>query len=305
MKDTMQSQAVQTTGHAWDGDLQEYNNPLPRWWVWVFIITIFWSIAYWLYYPAWPVATQYTKGFGSITYVDEHGVEKRTHWNTRADLMRELNERAALQKPYFDRVAALSFAEIAKDPELNNFIASAGRQLFSDNCATCHQAGGAGKVGFFPNLTDDDWLYGGSYEKIHETLLYGRRGYMPPFGEALSTQQIEDLAHYVLSLSGEGLDAARASAGEKLFHSHITGCYYCHGENAQGRQDMGAPNLTDRIWLWADVTHASGAEQKLAQVQNVIRNGLNRGVMPAWKDRLTPEQIKVLTVYVHQLGGGQ
>jgi len=304
-KDKIQSQAVQTTGHAWDGDLQEYNNPLPRWWVWAFYLSILFAVVYWIWFPAWPVAKSFTPGVGKITYVDAKGVSHTTNWNTRADLMREMNGLQAIQKPFFDKVAAQSYAAIAKDPELNNFIASAGNQLFADNCVTCHQAGGQGKIGFFPNLADDDWLHGGRFENIQETITQGRRGYMPPFGAALSTQQIDQLAQYVLSLSGEKIDAVKADAGNALFHSETAGCFYCHGDDARGRQVMGAANLTDKIWLWANVPNADTADKKLATVQNVIKNGLNKGVMPAWGQRLTPEQIKVLTVYVHELGGGK
>ena len=304
-KDKIQSQAVQTTGHAWDGDLQEYNNPLPRWWVWAFYLSILFAVVYWIWFPAWPVAKGFTPGVGKITYVDAKGVSHTTNWNTRADLMREMNGLTAIQKPFFDKVATQSYAAIAKDPELNNFIASAGNQLFADNCATCHQAGGQGKIGFFPNLADDDWLHGGRFENIQETVTQGRRGYMPPFGEALSAQQIDQLAHYVLSLSAEKIDASKADAGKALFHSETAGCFYCHGDDAHGRQVIGAPNLTDKIWLWANVPNADTTDKKLATVQNVIKNGLNKGVMPAWGQRLTPEQIKVLTVYVHELGGGK
>ena len=305
-KEKLQSQAVQTTGHAWDGDLQEYNNPLPRWWVWAFYATIVFSIVYWLYFPAWPVGNGFTPGLGKITYIDEKGVQQTTHWNTRADLMVDLNANAKIQQPYFAKVQALPFDKIAKDPELNNFIASAGKQLFADNCASCHQAGGAGKVGFFPNLADDDWLYGGTYEKIQETITGGRHGYMPPFGEALSSEQLEQLANYVLSLSGEKVDAAEAAAGNALFHSETAaGCYYCHGNDAKGRQVIGAPNLTDKIWLWANVPGAETAAKKIEAVETVIKNGVNKGVMPAWGQRLKPEQIKVLAVYVHELGGGK
>lgn len=304
-KDKLQSRAVQTTGHSWDGDLQEYNNPIPRWWVWTFYLTIVFAVLYWIWFPAWPVANTYTPGVGTITYVDAKGVSKTTHWNTRADLMREMNGREAIQRPFFEKVAAQPYAAIAKDPDLNNFIASAGNQLFADNCATCHQAGGQGKVGFFPNLADDDWLYGGSFEKIQETLTQGRRGYMPPFAAALSAEQIDQLGHYVLSLSGEKTDAAKAAAGNALFHSETAGCFYCHGDDARGRQVIGAPNLADKIWLWANVPKANDAAQKLAAVTAVIQRGVNKGVMPAWGQRLTPEQIKVLTVYVHELGGGK
>jgi len=188
---------------------------------------------------------------------------------------------------------------------MSGFILSSGKALFSDNCAPCHQAGGQGVVSFFPNLTDDDWLYGGTYDKIHETLMGGRRGYMPTFGEVLDSAQIDQLANYVAKLSGIGHDDVKAAAGELLFHSETAACYYCHGADGKGRQVIGAPNLTDNIWLWANVPAAGTADAKVAAIRGVITSGLNKGVMPAWAGRLSPEQIKVLTVYVHELGGGQ
>jgi cytochrome c oxidase cbb3-type subunit 3 len=301
----LQSQTVQTTGHAWDGDLQEFNNPLPTWWVYTFFVTIVFAIVYWIIYPSWPFGKGFFGGVSNITYVNDHGETVTHHWNTRALLMEDLNRAAREQKPYFDKIASMPYEQIAKDPEMNGFVLSAGKALFSDNCAPCHQSGGQGKIGFFPNLTDDDWLYGGTYEKIHETLVGGRRAYMPAFGEVLNAEQITDLAHYVASLSGIEHDAARARAGDALFHSETAACYYCHGADAKGRKEIGAPNLTDKIWLWADVPGADTANGKLAAIRSVIEKGLNKGVMPAWAERLTPEQIKVLTVYVHELGGGQ
>jgi len=301
----LQSQTVQTTGHAWDGDLQEYNNPLPAWWVYTFYATVVFALVYWTIYPSWPFGKGWIGGVSQITYVNSEGETKTHSWNTRALLMEDLNQAAAAQKPYFDKVSAMSYEQIAKDPEMSGFILSAGKALFADNCAPCHQAGGQGVVGFFPNLTDDDWLYGGSFDKIHETLMGGRRGYMPTFGEVLDGEQVDQLANYVASLSGIDHDAGKAAAGNVLFHSDAAACYYCHTSEATGRKDMGAPNLTDNIWLWADVSAANAAEGKVAAIRNVITNGLNKGVMPAWSGRLSSEQIKVLTVYVHELGGGQ
>ena len=301
----LQSQTVQTTGHAWDGDLQEYNNPLPVWWVYTFYVTVIFALVYWTLYPSWPFGKGWIGGLSNITYVNSEG-ETRTHsWNTRALFIEDMNKAAAEQKPYFDKVAAMSYAQIAKDPDMNSFILSAGKALFADNCAPCHQAGGQGVMGFFPNLTDDDWLYGGSFDKIHQTIVDGRHGYMPTFGEVLSPGQIDQLANYVASLSGIGHDAAKAAAGDTLFHSETAACYYCHGVDAKGRNEIGSANLTDNIWLWANVPGADSAEGKIAAIRGVITNGLNRGVMPAWAGRLSPEQIKVLTVYVHELGGGQ
>ena len=300
----MESQTVQTTGHAWDGDLQEYNNPLPTWWVYTFYVTVAFAIVYWTLYPSWPIGKGWIGGASTITYVNSAGETKTHSWNTRALLVKSLNEADAAQKPYFDKVSSMSYEQIAKDPEMNGFIISAGKSLFADNCAACHQSGGQGVVGFFPNLADDDWLYGGSFDKIHETLVGGRRGFMPAFSEVLSAAQIDQLANYVASLSGVGHDATKAATGNILFHNDTAACFYCHAVDAKGRKDIGAPNLTDNIWLWANMP-AQGDGAKVAAIREVIASGLNKGVMPAWAGRLTPEQIKVLTVYVHELGGGQ
>jgi len=305
MADNAQKQGVQTTGHVWDGDLQEYNNPLPTWWTYAFYLTILFAVVYWLIYPSWPVGKGFLPGMSSIEYTKADGQTESWHWNTRAKLLKETQEATADQKIYFDRIASLPYDQVAKDPELSSFVQSAGKALFSDNCAACHQSGGGGKVGYFPNLTDDDWIYGGTYDKIHETLLKGRRGYMPAFAEALEADQIDALAHYVLSLSGEPSDTAKAGEGRKLFHSHAAACFYCHGDQAKGRQDIGSANLTDKIWLWANVPDAEDPAAKLAAVKRVIQGGLNKGVMPAWEGRLKPEQIQILTLYVHELGGGK
>ncbi len=306
----LQSQTVQTTGHAWDGDLQEFNNPLPTWWVYTFYFTIVFALVYWLIYPSWPFGKGFLSGIpvpgiSKIVYQNDKGETVESHWNTRALLQADLNQAAEMQKPYFGKVAASDFSQIAKDPELNGFVLSAGKALFTDNCAACHQQGGQGVVGFFPNLTDDDWLYGGTFDRIHETLVNGRRGYMPAFAEVLSAGQIDSLANYIASLSGIAHDANKAAAGKALFTSDAAACYYCHGENAQGRKETGAPNLTDKIWLWANVPVAEKAEDKVSAIRGVIAGGLNKGVMPAWGERMSPEEIKVLTVYVHQLGGGK
>lgn len=300
----LQSHTVQTTGHSWDGDLEEYNNPLPTWWVYTFYATVVFAIVYWTIYPSWPMGKGWVGGAQSVTYVNSAGEEKSVPWNTRALLVQDLNEAAAMQKPWFDKIASLPYGEISRDAELSGFVQSAGRALFNENCAACHQVGGGGVQGFFPNLTDDDWLYGGSYDKIHETLVQGRRGYMPAFGEVLDATQIDALANYVASLSGIAHDADKAGEGKRLFGSETAACFYCHGTDAKGRQDIGAPNLTDKIWLWAQTT--PDAAPNVAAIKGVIQSGLAKGNMPAWAGRLTPEQIKVLTVYVHDtLGGGK
>jgi cytochrome c oxidase cbb3-type subunit 3 len=263
------------------------------------------ALVYWIVYPSWPIGKGFLPGMNTITYVNADGVEESWHWNTRAKLLKESQEAVIAQKPYYDKVASLPYNQIAKDPELSSFVVSAGKAVFSDNCAACHQAGGQGKVGFFPNLTDDDWLYGGSYEKINETLTKGRRGYMPPFAEALDQAQIEALANYVYSMSGGKADQVKAAQGKELFHSDTAACFYCHGDDAKGRQDIGSANLTDKVWLWADVPGLADDVAKVNAIKTVIAGGLNKGVMPAWEGRLNAEQIKLLTVYVHELGGGK
>lgn len=299
------TQHANTTGHVWDDDLQEYNNPLPNWWLWAFYLTIIFSIVYWVLYPAWPMGKSFTKGMATITYKNDKGVEKTTHWNTRSLLMKDLQDAREMQKPYFDKVAATPFDQIAKSPDLSNFVASAGKVMFSDNCAACHQSGGQGKAAFAPNLTDDDWIYGGSYEKVQASIVNGRHGIMPPKGGAdLNDAEIDSIANYVLALSGEASDAAKAKAGDELFHGKGA-CIGCHGPEGKGNQDIGSANLTDKIWLWADVPGAGTPEKKATAVKAVIASGLNKGVMPAWGGRLSADQIKLLTVYVHDvLGGG-
>lgn len=305
MSEQLQSQSVQTTGHAWDGDLQEFNNPLPTWWVYTFYVTVAFAVVYWFLYPSWPVGKGFFGGLSSITYVNKQGETQKSHWNTRALLMQKLNQAAEMQKPYFSKIASSSFEQIGKDQELSGFVQSAGRALFTDNCAPCHQQGGQGLVGAYPNLTDDDWLYGGSYEKIQETISDGRRGYMPTFSEVLTPAQLDALANYVASLSGIAHDAAKVDEGNQLFHSETAACYYCHGTDGKGKQAIGAPNLSDKIWLWANVPGADSDAAKLAAIRQVIYSGVNRGVMPMWSERLSPQEIKVLTVYVHDvLGGG-
>ncbi len=296
---------VQTTGHVWDGDLQEFNNPLPVWWTYTFYVTIVFALAYWLAYPSWPVGKGFLPGLNTITYQNAEGQEESWHWNTRAKLLLETQEAAVAQKPYFDKLAKLPYDQIVKDPELNSFVVSAGKVVFSDNCAACHQSGGQGKIGFFPNLTDDDWIYGGAPADINESITKGRRGYMPAYSEALGAAEIDALANYVASLSGLKADGTKAASGKELFNSHAGACYYCHNVDAKGRKDIGSANLTDKVWLWANVPGATDDAGKIAAIRKVIASGLDKGVMPAWQGRLSEQQIKLLTVYVHELGGGK
>jgi cytochrome c oxidase cbb3-type subunit 3 len=304
-----QTGAVQTTGHAWDGDLQEYNNPLPRWWVWTFYATVIFAIVYWILYPAWPIGTSYTKGIGNtITFtVDQTGEETTTHWNTRALLAHDMeySDGAVKQQQYLNEIIGASYDEILSDPDKSAFMRSYAKGLFGDNCAACHGSGGTGVVGLFPNLVDDAWLWGGSTARIEETLRQGRMGFMPGFGPTFTEAQLDATAAYVLSMSGhEGGDAEQVAMGQKIFKGETGGCYYCHTSEGTGLESVGSANLTDSIWTVADVNGAEGYEAKHAAVKHVIENGISRH-MPAWEGRLSDGEIKLLTAYVYSLSGGQ
>ncbi|MDD3517138.1 MAG: cytochrome-c oxidase, cbb3-type subunit III [Chromatiales bacterium] len=300
-------QGVQTTGHVWDDDLCEYNNPLPRWWLWTFYGTVFFAILYWLLYPAWPVGSSYTKGlFNDITYT-VNGEEVTTHWNTRALFMRDMQSSPAAvrQREFLDVIAATDYEDLLADADKLAFVRSYGRGIFGDYCAACHQTGGTGIVGRYPNLSDDDWLWGGSVADIERTIMHGRLGYMPPFRETFDAEQLDVVAEYVLSLSGiDGGDAAKAQRGEVIFKGMAGGCFHCHGADGKGLPSQGAPNLTDSVWTIANVPAAETFDAKKEAVKGVIHNGVQRQ-MPAFGERLSPVEVKVLTAYVHQLGGGQ
>ena len=252
------SGTVQTTGHAWDGDLQEYNNPLPRWWLWCFYGTIVFSILYWFIYPSWPVGDTWIKGTGTVDYtvVDQTtGKEqnKEYRWNTRSLLLEDLGAAATdpQRKAMLAKVEAADFEQIVKDPKMMEFVRSVGKGLFGDNCAACHGRGGQGVIGLYPNLTDDDWLWGGKMEKIHETLVQGRKGFMPAFGPVLKPEQLDDVAAYVLTLSNEAQPSEASERGKEIFQGQVGGCYYCHGADGKGIPSQGAANLTDKIWAIA------------------------------------------------------
>jgi len=276
-----------TTGHEWDG-IKELNTPLPRWWVWVFYATIIWSVLYWIVYPAWPLVSSYTKGlFG---------------YSSRANVAVEI---AALHNLRGEKAVALANAslnEIEKNPALLAFARAQGKAAFGDNCAPCHGIGATGAKGY-PNLNDDDWLWGGTLPAIYQTIQYGirsghpeaRDNQMPAFGKdgVLTREQIVQVANYVRSLSGlplrQGVDLA---AGKKIFADN---CSVCHGEDGKGNQELGAPDLADRLYL-------RGSDE--ASIIDMINNG-GGGVMPAWTGRLNPATLKALAVYVHTLGGGK
>ncbi|WP_426441159.1 cytochrome-c oxidase, cbb3-type subunit III [Bradyrhizobium genosp. P] len=276
-----------TTGHEWDG-IKELNTPLPRWWVLTFYATIIWALGYWAVYPAWPLASGYTTGL--------------FHYSTRASMVDELT---SLQTQRGERMKVLgnaSLADIEKDPALLALARARGKTVFGDNCAPCHGSGAAGAKGY-PNLNDDDWLWGGSLDQIMQTIQFGARsenakaheGQMLAFGRdgILKKDEIVTVANYVRSLSG--LSTAPSydiAAGKTIFAEN---CVACHGEEGKGNPELGAPNLTDKIWLY-------GSDE--ATLVETITNG-RAGVMPAWVGRIDPVTIRALTVYVHSLGGGK
>jgi cytochrome c oxidase cbb3-type subunit III len=276
-----------TTGHEWDG-IKELNTPLPRWWVWLFYATVLWSIGYWIVYPALPLISSFTAGvFG---------------YSSRGQVADDVRELESARSGMVGRLNAASLADIEQDATLFAFATAQGRAAFGNNCAPCHGIGGGGAKGY-PNLNDNDWLWGGSLEQIHQTIAYGvrsghpktRESTMVGFGKdgVLKRNEIVTVARYVRSLSGLPVPGGSdVGAGKKIFADN---CAACHGEDAKGNPEIGAPNLADRIWLY-------GADE--ASIIEVISNGRN-GVMPAWVDRLDPATLKALAVYVHSLGGGQ
>jgi cytochrome c oxidase cbb3-type subunit 3 len=277
-----------TTGHEWDG-IKELNTPLPRWWVIAFYLTIVWSVGYWIVYPAWPLITGNTPGL--------------LHYSSRADVAVELANLEKVRGEKMQALATASLADIEQDPAMLALARARGKAVFGDNCAPCHGSGATGAKGY-PNLNDDDWLWGGSLDQIAQTIRFGARsgnakqheGQMIAFGGkdgVLKGDQIVTVANYVRALSGlptrPGYDAA---AGAKIFAEN---CAVCHGDNGKGNQELGAPNLTDQIWLY-------GSDE--ATIIETVTNG-RAGVMPAWDGRLDPTTIKIMAVYVHSLGGGK
>ena len=277
---------VETTGHEWDG-IKELNKPLPKWWLYVFYATIIWSIGYWVAYPAWPLVSGYTEGV--------------LGYSQRSVVMENIEQAKAAQSESNQAIANASLEEIKASPDLLQFAMAGGRAAFGDNCAPCHGRGAQGFKGY-PNLNDDAWIWGGTLDAIHQTIQHGIRngsdeariGEMPRFGldQILTREQISDTADYVSSIAGLDHDAAAAERGKALYEEN---CLACHGEEGKGNPDLGAPNLTDAVWLY-------GSDK--SDIITSIRTGRG-GVMPGWSDRLDEDTIKKLTVYVHSLGGGQ
>ena len=278
-------QEPDTTGHTWDG-IEEYNNPLPRWWLWTFYATIIWGIGYTIAYPAWPLIREATPGV--------------LGFSTRAEVAADIAAVEAQNAAITERLASVELTQISADPELADFAVNGGRSIFATNCSQCHGAGGAGvQAAGYPNLLDDDWLWGGTIEDIHLTITHGirnedfdsRYSEMPVFGEILEPVEISQVVNYVMSLSGEPDDPSLVAAGEQIY---LDQCAACHMDDGTGDQFQGAPNLTDAIWLYG------GDVDSVTESVTYSRFG----VMPPWNTRLSEADIRAVSLYVHQLGGG-
>ncbi|WP_309664646.1 cytochrome-c oxidase, cbb3-type subunit III [Tabrizicola sp.] len=280
---------VETTGHQWDG-IEELNNPLPRWWVWVFYATIVWGIGYTVAYPAWPLITGATPGV--------------IGGSTRADVAAEIERFDAANSAIKAKLVAADLNAIGSDPDLAGYAERAGAAVFRTNCTTCHGSGAAGFVGKgYPNLLDDDWLWGGTMEDIHLTITHGirnttdpdaRYSEMPKYGvdELLDATQIGQVVEHVLKISGQEHDAVAAEAGATVFAEN---CAACHMEDGAGDRTQGAPKLTDAIWLYGGTREA---------ITYTVTNA-RFGVMPNWNKRLSEDDIRAVAFYVHSRGGGE
>lgn len=276
---------VETTGHEWDG-IRELNNPMPRWWVLTFYATILWAIAYTIAFPAWPLVSDFTKGM--------------LGWSSRANVAAELASAKEAQAGMLSRIGESSLQDILADQQLTQFAVSGGAAAFRVNCVQCHGSGAAGSAGY-PNLNDDDWVWGGTVDEIYQTIAHGIRhpgdddtriSEMSAFADILQPEEIKQVAAYVVSLTGTPADASMVEPGKQLYADN---CAACHGEDATGGREFGAPNLADAIWLR---THNE------AEIAEQIR-APRHGVMPAWLPRLGEPTVKQLAVFVHSLGGGE
>lgn len=256
---------VQTMGHKWDGDLEEFNNPLPMWWMWLFVITLIFGALYIVLYP----------GLGAYAGV--------LGWSSQGQYENEQKKAAERFGPVFEKYRAMDVRAVAANPEAKEI----GQRLFLTYCAGCHASDAGGTKGF-PNLRDGDWLYGGEPDNIKTSILEGRSGLMPPLGAALGDEGTKDVAHFVLSLAGKTHDSLRASRGKELFTAN---CVACHGPEGKGNQALGAPNLTDDVWLYG------GGESTIIETVTKGRNGH----MPSHKNFLDEAKVHMLAAYVYGL----
>lgn len=279
---------VETTGHSWDG-IEEYNNPLPRWWLWIFYACIVWAIWYSIAYPAWPMISGATKGY--------------LGWSTRENVAQDIAAAEAANAEINSQLASVELASIADDPELSGYASSAGAAVYKTWCAQCHGSGAAGAKGY-PNLQDDAWLWGGTIDDIHYSIAHGirneqdpdaRYSEMPAFADLLPDEEIEQVVNYVMSLSPayDPQDASLVEAGAEVYEIN---CSACHGADGKGDIYQGAPNLTDAIWLY-------GGDYET--VKETVMNS-RFGVMPPMGGaQLSEAEIRAVATYVHQLGGGE
>lgn len=282
-----QDRNAPTTGHVWDG-IEEYNNPLPRWWLWTFYLTIIWAVGYMILYPAWPLVNSATQGI--------------LGYDTREEVQQEIARFEAANETWFQRLNETPLTEIAADEELQDFAVNAGGSIFSAQCSQCHGSGAAGlQASGYPNLLDDDWLWGGTIENIHQTVRYGirneeydqaRNSQMPAFGDILSEGEIDAVVHHVRDISGQEHDADLAAEGAEVYAAQ---CAACHGAEGGGNQSLGAPTLNDAIWLYGG---------DVETIRETVTNS-RFGVMPGFADRLRDAEIRAVAAYVHQLGGGE
>lgn len=276
----------ETTGHSWDG-IEEFNNPLPRWWLYTLYLCIIWAIGYTIAYPAWPMLHSATAGV--------------LGYSTRGEVAKDIAAVKESNAAINAKLASVDLATIDTDPDLNTYAVSAGGAVFRTWCAQCHGSGAAGAKGY-PNLLDDDWLWGGDIDAIHTTIAHGirteedddtRYSEMPAFGEFMEPEELAQVTNFVMTLSGETpMDASAVEAGSVVFADN---CAACHMDDGTGDREQGAPNLTDAIWLYG------GDYDTILQTVTNSRFG----VMPAWNTRLTDAQVNAVSAYVHQLGGGE
>ena len=274
-----------TTGHSWDG-IEEFDNPLPRWWLWTFYGSIVFAIVYSILYPAWPLVNAATPGL--------------LGYSTRAEVEKKIARFDEMNAPVEAKLVEADLGAIPEDPELRNYALNAGAAVFQTNCAPCHGSGAAGSKGY-ANLLDNAWLWGGTIDAIHTTIQHGirngqdpqaRNSQMPAWGPILGEEGVAQVVQYVRRMSGQEADAALAEKGAELF---ATNCAACHGPEGNGNKMLGAPALNDAIWLYGG---------DVATLTETLMNGRG-GVMPPWQGRLSEADVRAVATYVHQLGGGQ
>ncbi len=278
---------IPTTGHVWDG-IEELDTPMPRWWLWTFYATIIWGILYTIFYPAWPMISKATPGL--------------LGYSTRAELAAQISIVEEAKADINGRIITTDIREIRKNQELDLYARNTGAAIFKTWCAQCHGSGAAGvQAAGYPNLIDNDWLWGGSVEEILYTINHGIRSEadedtriseMPAFGEVLSGQEIKMVVNYVMSMTGEPKDVNLVSEGQIIFEDN---CSICHGEGGKGDRELGVPHIADAIWLYG------GDYDRLIDTVTIGRSG----VMPSWKTRLSEAEILSTAIYVHSLGGGE